>query len=97
MTLVMRCEGTTGIVMEGDGDATGQFLSFYDPDGFDGHGHAEWVTNPAEALHFPDAVEALTLWKQVSKTRPLRQDGLPNRPLTAFTVSILPIEDTNPD
>jgi hypothetical protein len=33
-------------------------------------------------------VEAHALWTAVSKEKPVREDGQPNRPLTAFNVSI---------
>ena len=44
--------------------------------------------NPADALQFDDAIAALDFWQQVDPRQPVRLDGLPNRPLTVFSVSI---------
>lgn len=41
-----------------------------------------------EAKQFPSAVEAVEYWQAVDPTNPIRPDGKPNRPLTAFTVEI---------
>ena len=48
------------------------------------------ITNvdPAKAKRFDDKAQAFRFVRQQSKNVPLRPDGLPNRPLTAFTVSI---------
>lgn len=59
-----------------------------DVEAFDGRGDATLTTDLHEALQFPDAGAALDFWKAQSQIRPLRDDGLPNRPLTAFTVEI---------
>lgn len=65
----------------------------YDPDAFDGGGDVEFTSDPAEALSFATVSEALTFWKQVSTVRPVREDGKPNRPLTAFTTGVQPLPD----
>lgn len=67
---------------------TGQYLRGYDPDAFDGRGLADWTPDRADAMEFPDVLAAITLYRTVSKVRPTRHDGKPNRPLTAFTVTI---------
>lgn len=41
-----------------------------------------------KAKKFADAGDALLYWKMQSPNRPLRPDGKPNRPLTAFTAEI---------
>jgi hypothetical protein len=64
------------------------FLKTYDPEAYDGRGFAEWTRNVDEALKFPTAGEAWMLWRGVSRTRPTRSDGEPNRPLTAFTIEV---------
>lgn len=46
--------------------------------------------NPRAAMLFPDAAAALAAWKTQSTVAPLRRDGEPNRPLTAYTVEIEP-------
>lgn len=52
-------------------------------------GFSTWTVDKAKALKFTDALEAMTLWKSVHEKEPVRvHDGKPNRPLTAFTISI---------
>lgn len=76
----------------------GKYLKEYDPskDGVDADGRAmvaHIITTPDidEALQFPSHTEAWECWKQVDPRKPMRADGRPNRPLTAFTVQILTI------
>lgn len=44
--------------------------------------------DPREAKTFPHAADAMEFWRRIDPERPLRPDGKPNRPLTAYTVSI---------
>ncbi len=61
-----------------------RFLVSYDPKHPD-----EMVTTDkeSEALVFPSAKEALELWRSADGFRP---DGKPNRPLTAYSVTVTP-------
>jgi hypothetical protein len=83
------------IVVDDDAVPPGAFLSFYDPDGGDpSHpivGEATWTLDLADAMQFPDAAAALACYRATSVRAPLRDDGKPNRPLTAVTVSIEPV------
>jgi hypothetical protein len=63
----------------------------YDPDAYWGRGHIEMTTDPRQAKMYADAKEATADWRTVSHVRPVRPDGKPNRPLTAFTVEIRPL------
>jgi hypothetical protein len=73
-----------------DDRCDGLYVREYSPHGFDGRGKVV-VTNELErACVFDDVAAALTCWNAVSYTHPRRPDGLPNRPLTAFTVEVLP-------
>lgn len=72
----------------GTGEAVNAWVKSYDPDAFDGRGDAAFTSDPDEALRFEHAGEALEFWKQTSVVRPVRPDGRPNRPLTAFTVGV---------
>lgn len=69
----------------------GAWLKSYDPEAFRGRGSAEWTDDPTEALVFTEPVEAFRYWKQTSRTRPYREDGRPNRPLTAFTIEVVAV------
>lgn len=65
------------------------WLKDYDPDG----GRTVYPTgsmtvteDPAAAKQFDSASAVLQEWQRVSTTVPVRPDGKPNRPLTAFTI-----------
>jgi hypothetical protein len=68
-----------------------QYVVKYDPDGPEG---VLLLTSPdvGEALLFDSGTDAYRLWRMQSVTRPLRDDGRPNRPLTALTVLIDQVE-----
>lgn len=75
----------------------GEYLQFYNPDQ-----HAPGERFPTgsvvttksvrKAKRFPDMVAALQEWQRQSTVTPLRPDGKPNRPLTAFTVTTEKVE-----
>jgi hypothetical protein len=46
------------------------------------------TADPTQARSFNSMEAALEFWRQRSTSCPTRPDGKPNRPLTAFTVSI---------
>jgi len=84
-----------------DGTATafdGQFVVDYDPgrQGFEpGTGrpmfcHLVTTAEPERATRYTTA-EAFELWRAVDPGNPTRADGKPNRPLSAFTVSIVKV------
>ena len=89
MRVVMRIIAI-GASAVGFNGVEGQYIRFYDPDGNGGRGDVDITSDPARALVFADAGEGLRAWKAQSATRPLRWDGKPNRPLTAFTVTFEP-------
>lgn len=68
----------------------GEFVKSYDPNAHDGRGAVLFTSDKAEALRFSDIPAAMKFIQQVPKARPTRADGLPNRPLTAFTLTIIP-------
>jgi len=63
------------------------YLTSFDPDYGDGRGHIAVTSYVSRARRFADAVEGWQEWRRESTVQPLRPDGLPNRPLTAYTVS----------
>lgn len=58
-----------------------------------GAGEVFWTTERDEAMRFDSARDALEYWKTQSQTVPFRPDGEPNRPLTAFTIEIVPADE----
>lgn len=89
MSYVIRCRG----LALGGAAPVGEYLESYDPDANNGRGSASWTPDPARALRFADAASAWELWRRPSRVRPLRTDGRPNRPLTAFTVEIAELDE----
>jgi hypothetical protein len=64
----------------------GPFLEWSDPDAKRGLGDEGWTDDPAKAKKFKSFTEAMECWQAQSRVRPYRDDGRPNRPLTAFSV-----------
>lgn len=59
-----------------------------DVDAFDGRGLLDTTDDKSRAMAFDSVVEALEYWKRQSTVVPMRPDGKPNRPLTAYHVEL---------
>lgn len=92
--VVIKVLGLAGMVMSGETlpSPDGQYIKGADVDAFDGRGTADLTADINEARVFDDVIEAHAFWTQVSTVKPVREDGRPNRPLTAFSVEILPLK-----
>jgi hypothetical protein len=78
---VMRCLE----LANGQPGPAGQYLHEYDPR----TGFSVWTRHKEKAKKFLDAPEAFELWRSVLEKEPVRaHDGKPNRPLTAFTITV---------
>lgn len=79
----------------GDGSAgpVGQFLERYDLNAHSGLGEAWWTTDTDKAMKFKDGAEAMTAWRAASTVKPVREDGRPNRPLTAYSITFTTIPE----
>lgn len=75
----------------GGGPMIGAWLESFDVDAHDGRGAATFTRDPSRALRFADHRAALATWKTRSRVRPWRDDGKPNRPLTAYTCEVKPL------
>lgn len=85
----MRLVAVAGVALHGgDRIPPGAWVKHYDPEANGGLGDVVWTDDPADALHFATAAAAFRCYRLVPVTRQVRDDGRPNRPLTAFTVSI---------
>lgn len=98
MTAVVRI---LGLVVGGPTAFDGKFLKEYDPgrQGFDPDGrpmtaHVVVTDDIEEAMKFESMTEFHMLYRAVDPDNPMRPDGRPNRPLTAFTVEVTKIEET---
>jgi hypothetical protein len=69
--------------------SAGACLRAYDPKAEAGQGAVLFTRDPAEAMVLT-MEEFHALFRLVPKARPRRVDGKPNRPLTAFTLELLP-------
>lgn len=70
-----------------DGPHEGKYLRFYDPDAAEGVGLVMSTPDQDLAIHFGSFADAMEEWKRPSTVQPLRLDGKPNRPLSAWSVS----------
>lgn len=61
----------------------------YDPEAEAGLGFLRMTYYPEEAKTYDSQDAAIAEYRKVPKARPLREDGNPNRPLTAFDVEIV--------
>jgi len=71
-----------------DPQAEGYYIKSHDPDAFNGLGHLVTTMDRDKAKTFSSLEAAVRFYKQQSTVRPLRPDGKPNRPLTAYTISL---------
>lgn len=67
------------------------WVETFDANARGGRGFVGFTRIPNKALDFQDVKAALTFYRQVSTVQPTRDDGQPNRPLTAYTVTIEPV------
>ena len=74
-----------GIISEHDG----RFLKYFDANAHGGAGEIRTTAVETEAIEFRDFHAARECYRRISTVQPRRRDGLPNRPLTAYTVEIL--------
>jgi hypothetical protein len=88
MAYVIKIEWLGGIEGAAPSEHEGRYVSKYDPNAHGGQGQVWTCAEPGDALQFPDHASAAEFYRQVSTVRPVRKDGRPNRPLTAFTVTI---------
>jgi len=80
--VLIQCAGCFG-----GPDVTGLYLASYDLEARGGWGEFTWTRDPLRALVFLSFLGAYEAWRGQSVTVPLRDDGEPNRPLTAFSVT----------
>jgi hypothetical protein len=83
----MRCMGYAG--KQGACPFLGQYLEWYNPDADETGDLGGWTADRARAKTFETFEDAMDEWMRVRQVNGgLRPDGHPNRPLTAFSVTI---------
>lgn len=95
---LIRCVEHVGIVRDprdqrAGANVVGQYLQGYDPEFMNGAGLATWTPDLNKALWFPTITAAMALINAQPRSKPIRPDGQPNRPLRAYTVEVMRIEE----
>jgi hypothetical protein len=88
MSIVIKAYGPVGMVISKPTPelVNGEYVKWYDPDACDGHGDVTFTSTFADAKTFATMADAMAYAMRSPASRPLRQDGKPNRPLTVFTL-----------
>jgi len=89
VSVVLRCLGRP---TDGSGPV-GQYLERYDPDAHHGRGTADFTADLAGAKRYATFAEAWAELGRIPRARPWRADGKPNRPLTTWTMEIVPVAE----
>jgi hypothetical protein len=76
----------TTAMLNGDVEL-GPYLEWSDPDAKNGMGDERWTDDITKAQRFASFTGAMECWRAQSSVRPIRSDGRPNRPLTAYSVT----------
>jgi len=69
----------------------GEYLTRYDPEANNGEGAVDFAADPRQAMLFPTRAAARKLIQTVPVARPLRDDGLPNRPIRCFDLEVVKV------
>ena len=81
------------ILRDGPPQFRGQFLREFDHEADDGRGEIEVTQDLALAMRFPDLAAAIEFRNRVPRCKPTREDGQPNRPLSATTWEFTKVEE----
>jgi hypothetical protein len=87
--VVMRILGTAIAQLA---DSTRLYLRDYDPHTARDSSDVVLTPDIEHAKRFADAGAALTCWNTLSEIVPLRYDRRPNKPLTAYTITMESVE-----
>lgn len=89
--IVIRIVEQVGGVIAPAPEAPHGWVMSFDPEAREGRGSLELTEDLDEAMKFADMGEAIAYYRRQSQTTPYREDGKPNRPMTAFTVTFQPV------
>lgn len=85
MSFVIKC---VGVGADDTGPLVGQYLRDWDLEADQGRGTSVWAPEINQAAVFASMAAALGAWHAQCTSVPVRPDGMPNRPLTAYAVEI---------
>lgn len=69
------------------------YIESFDVDAMDGVGAATLTEDREKAQRFDDVQAAIDAYRTQSTVRPWRDDGCANRPLTAYTVELVKVDE----
>ena len=72
------------------------WLQSFEPEANEGRGAIHFTLDASEAMEFASVEAATAFINTVPESRPMRDDGEPNRPLTGFTVTVEQIGSDSP-
>lgn len=84
------------VEMFGDEPVVAQYVEAFDVEAFGGIGVVFLTSRIEHALQFDSAADVMAAWTTQSLLRPLRADGKPNRPLTAYTIAVREVAVMDP-
>lgn len=73
-------------------DTFGEFIFFHKVDYSIPKAIVEFCEGVDKAMKFESKLDAIIQYREIHPDYPYRDDGKPNRPLTAFTVEIVGVE-----
>src|SRR4051812_21579772 len=79
-------EALADAAIRGTGVVKGAYLEWSNPDGRNGFGDDRWTLDRNRAKRFATYEAAFECWRAQSRVNPFRSDGMPNRPMTAYSV-----------
>lgn len=94
--IVLRCLGHAA---HADVPGAGMYLkdmdfeAAHDEHALPGSGRATFTTDIAEAKRFADMAEVHAFYCRQPATRPIRQDGEPNRPMTGYSWDLVTVPE----
>ena len=97
MKYAMRVLGMAGIYynaaeMEAVGFDDPSYIQSYDLNYMGGRGQAMLTSDVTKAATWDTEIDVFKAWRTTSTLMPVRDDGRPNRPLTAYTISAEAVE-----
>ncbi len=93
MIVVMR---VVGFANGSDCPVENHYLQSFDHEACDGVGYGVFTSSLDKAMRFDDMKAAIQFWQKIPACRPLRDDGKPNRPMTATTMEFLRLDKITP-
>lgn len=74
-------------------EVAGRYVQSFNFDGAAGRGIGRYCLNQNEAKRFDTKLDAIVFTRTQSRVKPLRDDGMPNRPMTGMHVAIVELLD----